>query len=89
MLRNPGHKHTLKICNNYCLSTATIVTFYVYCTSCYHIHVILNSLHPLMDLIRINSRTAFVKGENDHVLLSYTATSLLPVRAIDYYINKN
>ena len=41
-----------------------------------------------MDLIRINSGTAFVKGENDHVLQSYTATSLRSVRAIDYYINK-
>jgi len=89
MLHKQGHKNTLKICNIYCLSTVTMVTLYVYCTFCYHIHVILNSLHPLMDLIRINSRTALVKGENDHVLLSYTANSLFPIRAIDYYITKN
>jgi hypothetical protein len=89
MLRNQGLKHKLKICNTYCLSTATMVKLYVYCPSCYHIHVISNPLPLVMDLIPIKSRTALVKGENDHVLLSYTATSLLPVRAIDYYINNN
>jgi len=40
-----------------------------------------------MELIRINSGTAIVKGEKDHILQSYTVTSLLSVRAIGY-INK-
>ena len=52
-------------------------------------HVIFDYVHPLMELIRFNSRTALFKGENDHVLWSYTVTSLHSVRAIDYYINKN
>jgi ABC-type sulfate transport system permease component len=46
-------------------------------------------LHLLMDLIRINLRTALAKGENDRVLRSYTVTYILSVCAIDYYINKN
>jgi hypothetical protein len=62
---------------------------HVHCPSFYHISGIFVCLHPLMDLIRINSRTALVKGENDRVLQSYTVTSLLSVRSIDYYMNKN
>jgi len=89
MLRNQGYRYTLRICKTHCLSTVTMVTLYVHCSSCYHIHVIFNSLHLHMELTRINSRTAFVKGENDHVLQSYTVTSLFSVRAIDHYINKN
>ena len=89
MLRNQGYRHTLGICNAYCLATATMVMLYVQCLSCYHTHVIFDYLHPLMELIRVNSRTALFKGENDHVLWSYTVTSLRSVRAIDYYINKN
>jgi len=72
MLRNQGHKNTPKRCNTCCLSTAAMVKLKVYCPSCYHIHVIFDSLYPLMELISINSRT-----------------SLLSVRTIDYYINKN
>ena len=65
-----------------------MVKLYVHCPSCYHIHVIFDSLHPLMELTRINPGTALVKGENDHVLQSYTVTSLRSVRAIDCYIHK-
>jgi len=80
---------TFGICNAYCLATATMVTSYVQCPSFYHIHVIFDYVHPLMELIRINSPTALFKGENDHVLWSYTVTSLHSVRAINYYIKKN
>ena len=86
MVRNKGYKHTLRIPNTYCLSTATIVKLHVHCPPCYHNHDIFDPLHPIMELIRINSGTALVKGENDHVLKSYTVTSLRSVRAIDYYI---
>jgi len=65
-----------------------MVKLYVNCSYCYHIHVVFDSLHPLMELIRINSGTAHVKGENDHVLQSYTVTSVRSVRAIDCYIGK-
>ena len=41
ILDNQGYKHTLRICNNYCFSTATLVarkgldvTLYVHCQSC-------------------------------------------------------
>ena len=87
ILLNKGYRHTQRIRNTYCFSTATIAKLYVYCPSCYHIHVIFDSLHPLMELIRNNPETALVKGENDHVLQSYTVTSLISVRAIDCYIN--
>jgi hypothetical protein len=40
MLRNQGYRHTLRICNTYCLSTATMFTLYVYCLSCHHSHAI-------------------------------------------------
>ena len=40
-----GYKHTLRICNTYCSSTATIVartrlnvTLHQHCLSCYHVH---------------------------------------------------
>ena len=66
-----------------------MVTLYLYCLSCYHIHAVFVCLHPLMDLICINSRTALVKGENGHVLRSYTVAYILSVRAINYCINKN
>ena len=66
-----------------------MVTLYVHCLSCYHTYVIFDYVHPLMELKRVNSRTALFKAENDHVLWSYTVTSLHSVRAIDYYINKN
>jgi hypothetical protein len=89
MLRNQGYRHTLRICNTYCLSTVTVVILYVYCLSRHHINAISVCLYPLMDLIRVNSRTALVKGDNDHVLRSYTFISLLSVGAIDYYINRN
>jgi len=87
VLRNKGYRHTQRIRNTYCLSTATMVKLYVHSPSCYHIHVIFDSLHPLMELIRNNPWTALVKGENHHVLQSYTVTSLRSVCAIDYYIN--
>jgi len=88
ILRNKGYRHTQRIRNTYCLSSASMVKLYVHYPSCYHIHVIFDSLHPLMELIRNNPETALVKGENDHVVQSNTVTSLRSVRAIDCYIDQ-
>ena len=45
MLVNKGYRHTFRICNNYCFSTATvvmqtrqIVTLYVCCLTCFFKH---------------------------------------------------
>ena len=54
MLDNYGYRHTLRICNTYCFSTATMVartrlnaTLYVHCLFCYNRHVVLTARYEL------------------------------------------
>ena len=52
-----------------------MVTLYVQCLSCYHTHVIFDYVHPLMELIRVNSRTALSKVKT---IMCYGRTPSLP-----------